>query len=247
MPEEPTGLERLFAQLDSWRDLPAYKLEPRVDAILALYLREVMQACLALELHEAVIPELPLRRGTLWGEGTRGANRSKKVDFVLFGRQLDTAYLVEVKTDPRSRSDEQDDYLQQARSVGWRAIIGGIITIARATSQDSVQKYLHLLARLSRLGFVGIPDEVWGLAFPTPARGLSGAMAGLENTARELALEVVYVEPREDPAARSIGFEAFARCIEDRDDGLAPVLARHLRSWQSAAGTGRPRSIGGGR
>ena len=100
---------------------------------------------------------------------------------------------------------------------------------------------LRVTSRLSPLGFVRIPDDVWELAFPTPARGLSRSLAGLENTAGGLEIEVVYVQPHEDPSAKSIGFEAFSRCIEDRDDGLARVLARYLRRWKTAAGAARPR------
>jgi hypothetical protein len=51
-----------------------------------------------------LIPEFPLRRGTLWSETTEGASQSVKVDYLAFSLDRRRAYLVELKTDAGSGS-----------------------------------------------------------------------------------------------------------------------------------------------
>lgn len=59
---------------------PDYQLERRADVFFSLPPRAV-QRLTASEIAEPVIPELPLRRGTLWGEDRSDRNLSVKVDY----------------------------------------------------------------------------------------------------------------------------------------------------------------------
>ena len=58
----------LFNILDSWRHLPGYRLEGRLAPFFELFLLDMLGKCLDVELHPVVIPEFPLRKGTLDGE-----------------------------------------------------------------------------------------------------------------------------------------------------------------------------------
>ncbi len=102
----------------------------------------------------AVIPELPLRRGTLFGEYVDGANASVKVDYALFSADGSRVFLVELKTDQGSRRDGQDKYLRAAQAVGMRQILSGIMKIVSATAAQYRPKYLHLLAQLERASMI---------------------------------------------------------------------------------------------
>lgn len=57
---EPDYSEALFEWLDEWRHYPAYRLEPRVDAIVSLYMRHVIEAHTKTELLDAILPGLAL-------------------------------------------------------------------------------------------------------------------------------------------------------------------------------------------
>jgi hypothetical protein len=112
-------INALFERLDTWRHLPGYRLEPRVDIFFSLYLKQVLEIHLDVQephnddgVLDVILPELPLRRGTLYGEQVDSPNKSVKVDFVLFRADLKKAYFVELKTDVSSRREEQDDYLK---------------------------------------------------------------------------------------------------------------------------------------
>ena len=84
-------------------------------------------------------------------KGTNYADRSYKVDFLIIGNNGKN-YLVEFKTDSGSRRDGQDAYLKEAKSVGTKLIIEGILQIASVSSYK--KKYDHLIAKLRLVGFI---------------------------------------------------------------------------------------------
>lgn len=231
--------------LDRWRHLPAYRLEPRADPFFALYLREVVATHVGEELHEVIIPELPLRRGSLWGEGTEAPNTSVKVDYALTARSGSTFYLLELKTDAASRRDEQDTYLERAAAMGLHAIVDGILRIVPASDSKYVQKYMHLLHDLARLGFVEVPPAVYEYAFPDVRRGITERLRGLRNLVVEPGprVQVLYVQPNADAAHDSIGFEEFATVVERHGDPLSLAFAESLRGWRATAGAVDPRGF----
>ena len=235
-------LEPIFQRLDRWRHLPAYRLEPRVDVLLSLYLHGILEERTGLALAETVLPELPLRLGTLWGEDTRGANQSVKVDFALFARDRSVAYLVEVKTDQASRREAQDAYLEEAARLDFREIVDGILRISLATASSNIRKYVHLLAALEALGFVRCPAALRAHAYPQVRRGVTQALRQVENrtAAGQTRVEVVYVQPIGDPAVNSIGFDALGAYARRQEDGIGPILAGYLERWTDEAGAVDP-------
>jgi hypothetical protein len=245
-----TDLAQLFAILDAYRNLPAYKLEPRADPFFALFLPPVLSSHLGVELHPTIIPEFPLRRGTLWGENTEAASASVKVDYIAFSKDCSQGYLVELKTDAASRRDKQDDYLKDAQRVGLRALINGVLQICLDTSSHSLPKYVHLLHELEKLGLVAIPDAVYEHVFPEPRRGAKAALGTVRNLVSIDAapLEIIYIQPGSDEHHRYITFDEFASRVADQGE-VGRVFAAYLRKWVVKAGAGDPRgaAIGAGR
>jgi hypothetical protein len=238
-------LAQLFAILDAYRNLPAYKLEPRADPFFALFLPRVLSGHLGVKLHATIIPELPLRRGTLWPEDKDSPSKSVKVDYIAFNADCSQGYLIELKTDAASRRDKQDDYLKDARRVGLRALIDGVLTICQDTSSHSLPKYVHLLHALEKLGLVAVPDAVYDLAFPEPQRGVTAALREVRNLVRVDAapLEILYIQPGGDEDHRHITFDEFASRVEDQGP-VGKVFAVYLRKWVVKAGVGDPRGVG---
>ena len=131
--ESPT-VGDVFELLNRWRHLPFYSLETRAAPFFALFLRDVLQAKFGTEIHETVIPEFPLRIGTLHDDER---NLSKNVDYVAFSKDERTVYLVELKTDMDSKRDEQDDYLSKARDeIEFGRLVEGVRLSARTVTRS---------------------------------------------------------------------------------------------------------------
>ena len=251
-------IEQVFKILDCWRHLPAYRLEPRVAPFFALFLREALSKKLNIELHQMVIPEFPLRIGTLQktgesGTGTpkvsgkAGENQSYNVDYLAFSADLTKAFLVELKTDIDSVSTKQQCYLRRAVEVGIGELIGGIIEICKETKKQT--KYVHLLYRLSKLDLVSIPDgtELYDLTFPQPRRGWSNALSQVNaiGSADAPKCEVVYVQPNLEDAVEGFKYVYFGEMAEIVQEfgELGGIFAQYLRKWTAPAGARDPRDI----
>ena len=76
--------------MNAWRHLPGYRLEGRLAPFFELFLLDVLGECLDVELHPVVIPEFPLRKGTL--DGNNGSNQSYNVDYVAFSMDRREAF-----------------------------------------------------------------------------------------------------------------------------------------------------------
>jgi len=124
--------------------MPAYRLEPRVDPFFALFLRDVMAMHFEVEINPTIIPEMRLRRGTLWGESTDSPNKSVKVDYAVFTKDRSKVYLVELKTDEDSFDIDQEGYLKRAQEpdVGFPRLVDGILEITRVTDMKFIPKYI---------------------------------------------------------------------------------------------------------
>lgn len=199
-----------FATLKDWKRLPAYKAEPRIDSLVGHFLPRLLADLLGIEV-VAMIPELPLRKGTLRPEfeGTVHAERSWKVDFLAVGP--DRCWLVEFKTDSGSRRDEQDAYLRDAVRVGTGAVVDGIVRIARVSPYK--RKYAHLLGKLRSAGLLN-GNDAW--------------------TGRNPGMEILYVQPA-PPAEgeRGFGFVQIADWLDAQQGAgeFEKAFAEALREW----------------
>ena len=80
----------MFANLDAWRHLPSYQLERRADVFFSLYLHEVLEAELGVELEPTLIPEFPIKRDLVLAVDPSGL--SVKVDYALVARERRICY-----------------------------------------------------------------------------------------------------------------------------------------------------------
>lgn len=232
------SVRRILEQLGAWRHLPAYRLEPRADAFFGLYIHGVVERHVARELYRVVIPELPLRKGTLSCD-TQKPNESVKADYALFAKNDDVVYLIELKTDQASRRNKQDKNLERAKELGWHKIVDGIVQTMCATTPQHRPKYLHLLDLLEEVGAVSVPSEIY--------RALPGDilqhLRKVQNLARpETAIEVLYIQPRatdKDKRRDVIDFEEFRSGLPT-DDPVARIFGEHLIGWTKPAGEERP-------
>jgi len=228
----PAMLEKLLSMIMDWRNLPAYRLEPRFDPFIAYYLPEIFTKLLTNKTYKFIIPELPLQRGMLYGANEASKNKSVKVDFALISFDRRSVILVEVKTDDSSRREEQDDYLKIAEQRGWLRIIEGILAIARATPDEYVAKYDKLLQIMSRLEYIN-----YSVDDASDTRSIKRAI--LSATPSQLCdsvdLAVYFVQPTGD-AKNVINFLQFADFIDQSSDPFAPIIAKAFRRLTIPAG-----------
>ena len=240
----------MFNILDAWRHLPGYRLEGRLAPFFELFLLDVLGECLnGVKLHPVIIPEFPLRKGTL--DCDNDSNQSYNVDYVAFSQNRETVFLVELKTDMGSRRPEQDKYLLDARQEPFRYFVLGAMQLARASKQKP--KYLHLMHLLSDLELVSIKNgaNLYHLTYPKPRPGWNKAFDSVQLVesweSTETKSKVVYIQPvceKDDPehGTRYIGFSEVADTVQQRGE-LGYLFANYLRQWTCPAGGDDPRDV----
>lgn len=201
-----------FNLMRDWKQLPAYKAEPRIDSLIGYYMPEIVEDYCREEI-VGIIPELPIRLATIKPihEGTTYADKSYKVDFYLLAKS-GKHYFVEFKTDSGSRRDEQDLYLSEAKTMGMDAIIQGIARIASVSSYK--KKYAHLKGKLNALRLMN--DD--------------GSFGGQNK-----AIEILYVQPRrkDTDTGTIIDFTWIAKWLTDKygSGEFESQLAKSLLAW----------------
>lgn len=202
-----------FEMLKDWKLLPAYKAEPRIDCLIGHYLPQILSELKGIKVN-GIIPELPIRLGTIKPahEGTNYADRSYKVDFFVIGNN-GINYLVEFKTDSNSRRDAQDLYLIETKTCGTKAIIEGIIQIAKVSTYKP--KYDHLKGKLQSFGLIDRDNNYSGL---------------------NPQLEIIYVQPSNYmKEVNVIDFIYISNWLKDnfKDSEFESALADTLSHWSS--------------
>ena len=248
-----------FRLMDDWRHLPAYRLQARADPFFALYLRDVLSQHLNLELHPVVIPEFPLRAGSLYGEDKLARLREKKgtaprdnqsynVDYVAFSHDCETAFLVELKTDMSSIDYAQECYLRCARDRNLGPLVEGVVTICKDSRKR--RKYVHLLHLLANLGLVSIEEReaLYRKTFPTPQSGWSNVFDCVKATVdgKLKCTQIIYIQPRESKKPKKdleyIYFDDVADIVQPLGD-LGRIFADYLRQWKCDPGKREPRDM----
>ena len=143
---EETSLTIALQTLSQWRHLPAYQLERRVDIFFALLLPKIIQKQLSLKCeHKDIIPEFPLRKGLICRSES---NASYKVDFAVFcqGKRVKKLVLVELKTDISSFDKEQIEHMNEAKEIGTKAVLKGVLDCAARSKER--RKYAYLILKL---------------------------------------------------------------------------------------------------
>ncbi len=244
--EFPT-VSDVFKLLNRWRHLPGYPLEGRSAPFFALFLRDVLSEHFDTEMHPVVIPEFPLRQGTLDSDDS---NLSYNVDYVAFSKDKGTAYLVELKTDMDSKRPKQDEYLCKARDTDFNCLVRGVKALAKASK--SKRKYGHLLHQLSLAGFVSDTsglEDLYGKSRSNGqvARGWTKAIKALTIGDKTRSRpEVVFIQPVQHKSDKSyfkyIYFKQVAKIVKTKGD-LGKQFAECLLQWQIPPGYRHPRKF----
>ena len=221
----------VFDLLDRWRHLPAYQLERRADVIFGLFLPEVLNRHLHLqqrdiEIDPRLIPEFPLGQG--------GTKHSDKVDYFALSIDRNHAFLIELKTDLRSRRQSQEDYLSRAMTCGLNCILHDLRDIAKAKDVQARRKYYCLLNAVADLGLMKLPfgleDKIYCDGNP---RGVYKLIESIEIVPDLPSLEVIHVLPcipEDSEGMDIIDFRSFADVVKPCGE-IGARFADSLRKW----------------
>ena len=227
-------IETLFDRMDEWRHLPSYQLERRADLFFSLYLPEVLEAKLGFAVREQILPEFPVRIGTIHPEVP--INKSFKVDYLAASADGAAAILVELKTEGTSRRASQDRYLMAAKNAGLPALLGGALEIFRAT--QAKRKYFHLLQHLEAMDLLRIPESMKQVMSRESLRGVVEASYEIEVTTGAAESMIVYIQPV-GHGHDIISFADFAAAVRRHDDPVSRRFAESLARWATTtAGDG---------
>ncbi len=235
-----TQIDTLFDRMDAWRHFPNYQLERRADVFFALYLVEVLEARLGFPLCPDLIPEFPVRIGTIYPDDPSN-NQSCKIDYVALSAARDKVVLVELKTEVRSRRGKQDEYLLAAQKAGLCTLLEGLLDIFRAT--HAKRKYFCLLAYLERMGLLRLPEGMKEIMAQPTLRGVSQASRQVEIQVDPAESLIRYVQP--NGAERNvITFHDFAAVVRKHDDPVSQRFARSLFRWANVQAGEKPAGQG---
>jgi hypothetical protein len=216
----------VFDLMDKWRHLPSYQLERRADIFFAHFLPDILEGTRNLRIHPVIVPEFPVHKGTIKPKITN--NTSNNIDYVVFSEDLSEAYLIELKTDDKSRDPEEDKDLMAAMGVGFEALLFGLVKIIYTTKAK--RKYYQLINMLANLGFYSIPGELHELFASNNLRGIAKCieLISVQNAPR--ITKALYIQPNgSDPSI--INFAKVASVLEESRSPVARRFAVSLRSW----------------
>jgi len=220
----------IFDRMDTWRHLPHYQLERRVDILFSLYIPEALESKLGFPVLNTLIPEFPVRIGTIC-PGITG-DKSYKIDYLALSTSRVQPLFVELKTDQLSRSIDQDKYLRASRRVGLPRLLEGLLDIFRATTAK--RKYFALLLHLQQMGLVEIPNALVEIMSRPRLQGASEASKKVRILADGMeSPRIVYIQPRGDHPREEISFHKFAAVVQRHSDPVAQRFAQSLHEWAS--------------
>lgn len=205
-------IDKLFTRLDTWRHLPAYQLERRADIFFSIYLNDIIKSKCGHTV-DLIIPEFPVRVGDIY-ERERGVNLSFKIDYVVLCESAGKVYLIELKTDSRSRRSKQDEYLLRAKENNIKKLIDGLIKIYCATKQK--RKYNNIFADLIKHGWIKSGDKL-------PV-----------NICRDYDVEIIFIQPlNKDKLSNIISFDEIVKILSKKKDDLTKRFVQSLKNWVS--------------
>jgi len=205
------NFKKYFKTLRDWKKLPAYSLEPRIDSIIGYYLDELILYYIIKKKKNkiiGIIPEFPIRKKTIFN--TSSGEDSRKIDFLAISKD-GPHYLVEIKTDSKSRRKDQDDYYIKAKEKKLGALINGIKDIYKKTNYE--KKYEHLFDKLEEYKLINAHHEL--------------------NRIND-DLEIIYIQPSNNKEENNvIDFKQISDFINSRKniDNFERELSKTLLKW----------------
>ncbi|MBC8217855.1 MAG: hypothetical protein H8E73_05265 [Planctomycetes bacterium] len=230
-------ITQLFDRMDSWRHLPNYQLERRADLLFSLYLPEVLKEKLGFAIMPDLIPEFPLRIGTIYPK--TDSNRSFKIDYLALSTDGKQAVFVELKTDGGSLNKKQNEYLAAAKQTGLFTLLEGLLTIFKAT--DAKRKYSHLLNALGQMGLLDIPNTMYDIIARDSLQGITEASGDIRVTCAVQQGHIIYVQPN-GQGPDIISFDDFRTVVLRHDDTVSSRFAQSLQEWTNVSAGTRPLS-----
>ncbi len=219
-------IRKLFDRMDAWRHLPNYQLERRADLFFSLYLPEALEYKLGFEISPVIIPEFPVRIGTIYPDIP--IDKSYKVDYVCFSADMQTVVFVELKTEELSRRESQDKYLVASCEVGFASLLEGVIKIFQATTAK--RKYFHLLDMLAQAGLLEIPADMYTLIRKDSLQGISAVAENIKILDCPKKSAVIYIQPNSE-GSDIISFHEFKSVVQQFDDPISQRFAQSLDEW----------------
>lgn len=159
---------------------------------------------------------------------------------MLVSANLETAYLVELKTDEKSLRLRQDSDLSICSGLNLHDIIEALIQIIPKSEEKC--KYMHLLKTLFCNELIILPEKVIDLACSDNSRGLTEALKGIEihPSLQYTKVQVVYVRPLANDSCYTIDFKMLHRIVSGHEDPISQAFAKHLMNWRDIAGSRLP-------
>lgn len=220
MKKETMTINKLFDFLDDWRNLPAYQLERRADIFFAIHLEKIIKKILGTKI-DLIIPEFPVRIGEI-SERPPDLNKSFKIDYLTYSKTENKVYLIELKTDQRSRREKQDWYLKSASKIKVKGLVSGLLKIHNAANQKV--KYNNLLDKIEKIGWIERDNKK------------------IKNLNIEIKPTIIYIQPLNKENEESIiSFGNIIEALSDSNDLLTRRFIESLERWKSDTNK-RPRA-----
>ncbi len=225
-------IKTLFERMDAWRHFPSYQLERRADLFFSLYLPEVLESKLGFPISEHIIPEFPVRIGTIYPNIQ--TDKSYKIDYVCLSEDSTKAIFVELKTEGRSKRVSQAKYLKAAQRAGMTALLTGLLDIFQATKAK--RKYFCLLEYLEKMKLISIPENVKEIMSRPNIQGITKAARDIKITTKVKEAIIVYIQPNEENQENKEGieiipFHEFSEVVRRYDDPISSRFAESLDKW----------------
>ncbi len=217
----------LFDRMDDWRHLPKYQLERRADLFFSLYLAEAIEAKVGFLINPQIVPEFPVKMCFVKPGDT--SSQSINIDYLAVSQSGDTAILVELKTDEKSRNLVQDEALLAAHRVGVPTLVCGVVDIFRSPSCDK-RKYFYLLEYLEILGLVQLPADLKEIMSRPRLQGVTKVSQQIIVTAKASETRILYVQPT-GGGPTILSFEDFRTVVLKHGDPSSLRFAISLAEW----------------
>ena len=250
-------IDAIFRNLNKWREFPCYQLERRLDIFLSIYLKDILEYALGVQLKNWVIPEFPIRHKLTGTSGRQGENQSWKVDYIAQSDDSNTLFLIELKTDMGSRNTNQDYKMRRVADRGDGAaysledLIWGVLQIFEATK--SKRKYINLFKEMRDIGLIELDPDVDEIVEreSVSRKEMKAAVRKTDilSSAKSQKVHIVYIQPdaddespykagnkssaSADPTISVVGFGKVSEFLKGKsdDDRIAFHLAESLEQW----------------
>jgi hypothetical protein len=232
--------EEYFNTLVDWKQLPAYKLETRVDSLIGYFLPEILKEKFGVDITlNDIFPEFPIKKET--------NDQSTKIDFLTI--QGETSYIIEIKTDSNSFDEDQFGVymnIQSQKDKALKKLIDGLTTIWNNFHKSAARKkYIKLIDRCTKYNLIeGDGEEIPKSEYWKE----EGFFNRYKNISKECNVKIIYILPHQpqkdekvfEPIMENeknvtvIDFEEIAKTLKAirKGDDFIDQFAQTLEKWK---------------